>query len=189
MNKRVWITILWLLLTFGVTYLTYQTAAPDKKIFDSTSIFLLMVGGYGVILTLINHTEVIEQNNKILIEQKKDAILENTYRLIKAWDDEHLLKARQWTRDIKRRQNNLSANKLINKIEKDKDLEGSVVLVLNYIENVRMSLETERVDAKLMKQTLGNTLNNIIERFKPFAIKLDTANENDLKQCQKLLGF
>lgn len=67
-------------------------------------------------------------------------------------------------------------------------MEGSVVLVLNYIENVRMSLVVERVDAKLMKNTLGSTLNNIIERFKPFAIKLDPENEKDLKQS-KTIGF
>ena len=189
MKNRKLITVIWLILTIGITILTYLNADDNKKIFDTGSIFLLMVGGYGVILTLINHTEVIEQNNKILEEQKKDAIIENTFRLLKAWDDEHLLKAREWTREIKRDQNNLSSNELIKKIENDKALEGSVVLVLNYIENVRMSLVVERVDAKLMKNTLGNTLNNIIERFKPFAIKLDPENEKDLKQCQKLLGF
>ncbi len=189
MKNRKLITGIWLILTIGISILTYLNADDNKKIFDTGSIFLLMVGGYGVILTLINHTEVIEQNNKILEEQKNTAIVENTFRLIRAWDDEHLLKARAWTREIKRNQNNLSSNELISKIEKDKDLEASVVLVLNYIENVRMSLEVERIDAKLMKKTLGNTLNSIIERFKPFAIKLDLQNESDLKQCQKLLGF
>ena len=83
MKNRKLITVIWLILTIGISILTYLNADDNKKIFDTGSIFLLMVGGYGVILTLINHTEVIEQNNKILVEQKKDAIIENTFRLLK----------------------------------------------------------------------------------------------------------
>ena len=101
-----------------------------------------------------------------------------------------MLEARRFTRKIKTKADSLSKRELIERIEEDESLKQSVLLVLNYLEHVRFSILTDRIDNHLFYKSLGPTLTAIIDRFLPYAEsvgKLFVEDLNDLKNNLKKL--
>ncbi|WP_304675659.1 DUF4760 domain-containing protein [Neisseria bergeri] len=90
--------------------------------------------------------------------------------------------ARKWIRKAKEKKSDTSDNNLINEIKSNEDFKQSVVLVLNYLEHVRFSLETKRIDENLFIRALGETIIDIAKRFEPYAKTLSAQTEQDLKE-------
>ena len=189
MSKIKWvISILWIILTIAICWNIYTNAEEAKKINETVNIFLLMLGGFGVIFSILHNTESIIENNKQLEERKKIDKIENTYNLLKDWDDENLFQARKLTREIKDMRDKISNEDLIKKIDSDSNLRQSVILVFNYIEHVRFSIKQNRIDVNIFKESLSTTLIDIINRFEPYSKKLGEQNYKDLEECKKLLS-
>ena len=185
-NKYKWIWICFAILTLALvsgsvvfTFDAYNNASSSKGL-EAIKVFLLCLGGIGVVLS-IYFTGVN------LYIQNQSSNIENTFELISRWDDSHLLKARNWTRDIKKRKSTLSEDKLIEEIKKNPRLEQSIILVMNYLEYVRCSLLTKRIDKKLFYMTLGETLIDITVRFSPYIKECGTTCENDIKDLVSML--
>ncbi|KQQ75423.1 hypothetical protein ASF73_06320 [Xanthomonas sp. Leaf131] len=121
------------------------------------------------------------------IEEGKLKKIENTFSLLSSWDDPHLLKARNYTRVAKKNKPNISDVELVNQIEGEEELEQSVILVTNYLEHVRYSFKTGRIDTAAFKESLGATLVSLIDRFWPYYEKQPQAVCNDLKELKRLL--
>ena len=175
--------------SFGLTTMTaYATPVPENSsaMLEAAKMFFLCLGGSGVILSTYFSAASIYFSSKNIILQRKLNIIENTFELLSRWDDPHYLDARKWTRKAKEEKPNTSDNDLINKIKENEELKQSVVLVLNYLEHVRFSLETNRIDRKLFKRALGETLVDIAKRFEPYAKTLSQQNIEDLKE---LIGY
>lgn len=167
----------------SIVYTTNMTGTPldeSKAIFETIQTFLLCVGGSGVVLS----TYFTAVN---AFSQRASDKIENTFALLKDWDDPHLFEARKLTRRIKDKSEEISDKDLVNEIDSDEKLKNSVILVLNYFEHVRFSLKTKRIDEDLFKKTLGITILNIIDRFEPFTKKQITEVGEDLKELKKLL--
>ena len=189
MTKVKWIvTILWIILTIAICWNIYSNAIETKKITNTINIFLLMLGGYGVLFTVIYNTESIIKNNKQIKQKIEIDKIENTFKLIKAWDDEHLFKARKFTREIKDMRNSISNENLIKKINSDPELRQSVILVLNYIEQIRVSIKHSRINNEMFKNSLGITMVDIIDRFEPYIKTQSEQNLQDMKECKELLS-
>jgi len=189
MTKIKWIiSALWIILTIAICFSTYNTALESKKIIDAINIFLLMLGGFGVIFSIIHNTESIIENNKQIKEKIEIDKIENTFQLLKDWDDEHLFKARKLTREIKDMRDTISNQDLISKIDSDPDLRQSVILVFNYFEHVRFSIKQKRIDTKIFKESLSGTIIDIIKRFEPYSKKLGEQNNKDMEECKNLLS-
>ena len=106
--------------------------------------------------------------------------------LIQKWDDPHLFQARKYTRRLKDRKSELSDNQLISEINKDEELKQSVILVMNYMDQVRVSIRVNRVDIKLLKQSLGEVILDICRRFRPF---VKNQGEQYIKDWDELSSF
>lgn len=141
----------------------YQYSSSEKKsLLDAITIFITSLGGASIIFTIFF-------NSINDVKNRRSKKIENTFSLLTKWDDPHLLEARRFTRKIKAKADNLSKRELIERIEEDESLKQSVLLVLNYLEHVRFSIISERIDNHLFYKSLGPTLIAIIDRFLPYA--------------------
>lgn len=145
----------------GLTYYQYDTSG-NKNVLNTITMFVTSLGGASIIFTIF-----FNSINDLKNRQSKK--IENTFSLLTKWDDPHLLEARKFTRKIKAKADNLSKRELIERIEEDEPLKQSVLLVLNYLEHVRFSILTDRIDNHLFYKSLGPTLTAIIDRFLPYA--------------------
>ena len=167
----------------NIVYTTNMAGKPldeSKAILETIQTFLLCIGGSGVVLS----TYFTAVN---AFSQRASDKIENTFKLLKDWDDPHLFEARKLTRRIKDKVEEISDKDLIHEINNDEELKNSVILVLNYFEHVRFSFKTKRIDEDLFKKTLGMTILNIIDRFAPFTKKQSIEVDEDLKELKKLL--
>jgi len=189
MTKVKWgISALWVILTIVICINTYGAALEGKNISDTINIFLLMLGGFGVVFSIIHNTESIIENNIQIKEKIKIDTIENTFQLLKDWDDKHLFKARKLTREIKDMRDTISNEDLITKINADPELRQSVILVFNYFEHVRFSIKHERINTDTFKDSLSATIIDIIKRFEPYSKELSEQNYKDMEECKQLLS-
>lgn len=169
--------------TIGLVYIAYTSEPPrnSSTFIELTKTVFLCLGGLGVILPIfINATNAIEGR----ISDK----IENTFALIQKWDDPHLFSARRLTREIRDSRSSLSDNDLVKRINENDELKQSVILVFNYLEQVRFSVINNRIDVKQYKSSLGPVMMDIINRFKPYCATLDKEVVDDLKQLYELLS-
>lgn len=162
----VWINLLWILGTIALGYIAYTSAPPtgSSSLIESIKIVFLSLGGLGVVLpTYINAFNAIEgrQTQKI----------ENTFRLIEKWDDPLMFEARKFTRELKLRQHSLSANELVSEIDSNPELKQSIILVMNYFDQIRVSEETRRIDIPLFNRSLGPVMQDYCHRLRPYVEK------------------
>ena len=177
----------WIILTILTCYSTYDMAVDNKKVLETLNMFLLMLGGFGVVFSIIHQTESIIENNKQISEKIKIDIIENTFQLLKDWDNEHLFSARTLTREIKDVENSISNEELIKRIDSNPELRQSVILVFNYFEHVRFSIKQNRINIELFKESLGVAIISIIKRFEPYSKKMGQQNHADMEECKQLL--
>ncbi|TKK12362.1 DUF4760 domain-containing protein [Enterobacter cancerogenus] len=168
--------------TIGLACVAYTSVPPvgSSTVMEVIKTVFLCLGGIGVIMPLyVNATSVVEGRiiNKI----------ENTFYLIEKWDDPHLFSARKLTRDIGDKRDSICDKELIEKIKSDEELKQSVILVANYFEQVRFSLNNDRIDKIQFKSTLGTVIIKIIDRFMPYFNTLDKQHQADLIQLKELL--
>ena len=187
-KTQIWILVLWIILTLVTCYTTYAIAIDNKKILDTINIFLLMLGGYGVVFSIIHNSESIRSNNQELKEKMEYDKIENTFMLLQDWDNPHLFKARKFTRTIGDERSDISDTDLISRITSDPKLRQSVILVFNYFENVRFSIKHKRVDIHMLKSSLGTTIIDIINRFQPYAVTLSEEHRSDMEELKELLS-
>mgnify|MGYP003973700033 CR=1 FL=1 len=177
-----WINLLWILGTIALGYIAYTSTPPEQSnsLIETIKIVFLSLGGLGIILpTYLNVFNALEQ----MITQKT----ENTFRMLEKWDDPLLFKARKFTRDLKTQKPTLSDQDLIQKINNDEKLKQSVILVMNYFERIRISINAGRVDITTLKDTIGSLFEDIHRRLLPYAESLGEKNKTDWDEILNLL--
>lgn len=149
---------------------------------------LIALGGLGVVLpAYLNASQsIIETSQKEIEDRKK--IIENTVDLIQKWDDPSLLAARMFTRDLKDKKETLSDKDFCAKIQAEPKLRHSIILVFNYFDYIRISLESDRVDKEILKHSLGNMVIDIAERFTPWLKQQPKEMQADVDTLKKLLA-
>lgn len=162
----VWINILWIFGTIALGYIAFESDPPtgSTKLIEVAKIVFLSLGGLGVILP----TYISAFN---AIEARSTQVLENTFRLIEKWDDPMMFAARKFTRELKAEKSKLSDDDLVEKIENDQGLKQSIILVLNYFDQIRVSEKTGRIDAVLFNRSLGPVMQDYHHRFRPYVAK------------------
>lgn len=177
----VWINILWICGTIAVGYMAFESTPPtgSTKLIEVVKIVFLSLGGLGVILP----TYISAFN---AIEARSTQVLENTFRLIEKWDDPMMFAARKFTRQLKAEKSKLSDESLVAKIENDQDLKQSIILVLNYFDQIRVSEETGRIDAVPFNRSLGPVMEDYHHRFRPYVATLGERHLADWDEVLKL---
>lgn len=180
---------LWLVGLIGVGMTVYnhtriegenKATAPVAQVVSSV---FTVLGGLSVILTLyFSIWQSIEANDA--------KVLDNTFSLIRSWDDPALLTARKYTRELADKQNQLSPEQIIAQVNENAELRQSVIQVFNYIEIVGYSINAGRVDRKAICRMMGNALIRIYERFLPWIKDMNRVDPNYeavLKKCVESL--
>lgn len=175
------IIVLWIFGGIGVLIHISQISTDADKFLDLVKTGFLILGGLGVILpTYLNIWQSLE-SSKIIEERMEFDKLENAFRLIEKWDDNSLLKARQFTREIKELRDSISNNELIRRVNNDSELKQSVIMVFNYWEQVRVSIERGRANESLIKDALNCVFIDMYERFRPW-INTNDGYREDIKK-------
>ena len=191
MKNTKWVlAIIFIAIIFTTCYLEYSinSGQPDQ-LTETVEMALLMIGGLGIIVTLLQQSESIRQNTEQIESRLKFDKIENTFELIRAWDNPDLLQARKLTRETKKKGKNYTTTQLVKKISSNPELEHSVLMTSNYWEGVILSIENDRVDEKMLKRTFKITFCDMYKRFEPWYnhknTSIDTATKKSLKDLYK----
>ena len=137
------------------------------------------IAGFGVLIPLY----CFVKNAK---DDRDFKIIENTYALLSKWDDPHFAEARKFTRKIAKNNKDMSDKDKLDAINKNESLEHSIILVLNYIQNIKMSLDEQRIKKDIIKKHLGEVIVSIINRFDCYIKEnLSDTNKKDLNELRK----
>lgn len=146
-------------------------------------------------LTIEQSKEAVEQlkvdrvhNDNLRKQQKEKEQLEESFRLIEKWDDPHFLNAREFSRGIGDIASDLAAKNLIQKINECQKLRGSISLMLNYFDFIRLSIEHERVNADIVKKQVGPIALVTLDRFKAWTDTLSPDHIKDINAFKKLMS-
>lgn len=181
--------VLYIFGVIGVAWHTFSVAAGiagAAPSIETIKIVFIMLGGLGVILpTYLNVWQSVETAN-LLDDQVKRHRIENTIKLLEKWDDKSLFDARRFTRELGDKQDSLSPEQIRRQIIENGDLRQSVILLFNYFEFVRISIETDRVDSMIVREQLGQVFSDIYNRCQPWITTRPQQYQDDLKKLDKL---
>lgn len=182
------IVLLYVFGIVGVGWHTYGATDPSKAApsVETIKVIFIMLGGLGIILpTYLNIWQSLE-TARLLDDEARRSRIENTFSILAKWDDKSLLDARRFTRELKDQHNELSANQLKERIKSTPELRESAILLFNYFELIRISIEHDRVAQSIIKETLGPVAVDICKRFDPWVQEqLDRA---DVEKFVKLMS-
>lgn len=189
--KWVFLAIIVLLYIAGIVgagWHTYGATDPTKAApsVEAIKVIFIMLGGLGIILpTYLNIWQSLETANLLKNETYRKRI-ENTFSLLEKWDDKSLFDARKFTRELKDLHNELSANQIRERIKNTPELRQSIILLFNYFELIRISIEHDRVAPKIIIETLGQVATDICKRFDPWL--QEQPDKADVEKFLKLLA-
>lgn len=157
---------------FSVTVATIalSTEAPiADRLMSMLQMVSFCLGGYGVFIAAYSNIHQSEINNQKAEKRHKYEIDKESFSLVRAWDSDRLLKARDFSRKLREQSHNLSAAELIAEIKKDPERESSVVMLLNFCDNIRLGLEQGLLNERIIV-TLKPAMLDILDRFKPYVM-------------------
>lgn len=173
MNKKLmfWIvTVGTFLFSVAVAVIALNTDAPlADRLMKMLQMVSFCLGGYGVFVAAYSNIHQSEVNNLKAEALHQYEIDKESFRLVRAWDADRLLKARDFSRKLREQSHNLSPAELIAEIEKDPERESSVVMLLNFCDNIRLGLEQGLLNERIIV-TLRPPMLDILERFKPYVM-------------------
>jgi hypothetical protein len=174
------IVVLWISGSIGlIIHIRQSIAQPDQSL-EIIKTALLLLGGLGVVLpTYLNVWQSIENNQNVQEKIQFDKI-ENTFRIIEKWDDPALLAARGFARAIGKNIDNMGGAELLQKINSEPGLEESIILIFNYWENVRVSIKANRINEKMLQESVSAMFDQLYDTFKPWVKSRSPQSQKDL---------
>lgn len=173
MNKKMmfWIvTVGTFLFSVSVAVIALNTDAPlADRLMKMLQMVSFCLGGYGVFVAAYSNIHQSEVNNLKAETMHQYEIDKESFSLVRAWDADRLLKARDFSRKLREQSHNLSPAELIAEIKKDPERESSVVMLLNFCDNIRLGLEQGLLNERIIV-TLRPAMLDILERFKPYVM-------------------
>ncbi len=127
----VFVVILYIVGMVGVGWHTYTVTDPTKAApsVETVKIAFIMLGGLGIILpTYLNIWQSFE-TARLLEDDARRKIIENTFSLLEKWDDKALFDARKFTRELKDQKNQLSPDQIRDRITTSPELRQSAILL------------------------------------------------------------
>ncbi len=174
------IVILWLLGGAGVVIHIVMQEPDEVKSLEILKTAFIILGGLGVVMPTYLNIWMSLESSAILKERTEFEKRVRTMDLMKSWESTSLLAARDFTREIKRQRDQMSAEELLKRIDTNADLERSVVMVFNYWEQVRIALKYDLVKIELIKESQGPMYLDLRKRFDPWIIRMGGEYTRDL---------
>jgi hypothetical protein len=173
MNKKLmfWIVTLGtFLFSVAVAVIALNTEASlADRLLKMLQMVSFCLGGYGVFVAAYSNIHQSEVNNLKAETMHQYEIDKESFSLVRAWDADRLLKAQDFSRKLREQSHNLSPAELIAEIKKDPERESSVVMLLNFCDNIRLGLEQGLLNERIIV-TLRPAMLDILERFKPYVM-------------------
>jgi len=164
------IVVFYLLAVVGMGWYTYDITDASKasKAIETIKLVFIAIGGLAIIIPA--YINIFNSYTAIatIEDQRKISLIDNTFQLLQKWDDSALLEARRYTRVIKDKEKTLSHNDIIEHINSSSELRQSVILLYNYFDLIRVSIENNRIDVGVLKDAMSETIIDICSRFDPW---------------------
>ncbi len=168
--------------------LYYSNITDNIKNLEYFKLNGVLFAVYGTIITIyLNLTNTIEStrlyHEKVDYEKKK-----NSWQLIEKWDSSTIMEARDFTREIKNKANQLSPNDLIKEIEesdkdvnnKHKNLKRSLISCYNFFETLKITMDKGLADKEMLKDSFKDIFIDMYDRFKPYTSKHKMTHCNNI---------
>lgn len=180
------IVAVYLIGAIGMGWYTYDITDPQKspKAIEAIKIAFISIGGLSILIPAYLNVANARLTILNIQDQRRQMVLENTFRILERWDDSTLLAARKYTREIKDKENGLSPNDIIKHINEDAELRQSVILLYNHFDLIRVSIEMKRVDIPILKDAISATILDICKRFEPWMNTQSQIHREHVKQLQ-----
>ncbi len=180
MDKTNWlilagITTLWIIGAGGFYYKTQNL----ETLFLAINAFAVLIAVYIGALNAMKNTEYKKEE----IEFRKT---ENAFIFLERWDSDLLKQARDFTREIKKEQHNLSPQQILKQIESNQDLERSVITIFNFFQDIYLSINHKRVNNSVLKRAFAEVYPSILTRFRPWINKLQGRSPAMIEDLESL---
>lgn len=178
--KNKWI-IFWIITTAflislfllnGTTYGSYKEELVSY--FEFFKINGIMFAIYGVVISSFWSISNSLENSLVLAMRTEFDRRTNSMKLFEKWDDNLLLEARDFTRELREKRSSISDNDLLKMIkespdtDKHKNLQRSLVVCFNYFELIYVSIQKDLVDESMLKGSFSFIFKDMYTRFKPW---------------------
>jgi len=186
--------ILWTI--FTIVYVICFITVPQNstKTFEVVKFIFLSISAFGIIFSvLLSSYNSLEASKNVQDRIEFDRI-ENSFEFMHRWDSPSLKEARDYTRKIKKEKDKFSPEELLkriegpykeeNEIEKQESLKRSIITMFNYFEEIKLSIDHNRVHGEVLKKALREVYLDIFERFQPWLKKRNL--ESQLKLLEEL---
>jgi len=178
------ISFLWLALGLFASISAYKSAVAGNEIVETIKMALLMLGGLGVVIAIVYQAESLVENSKQINSKINFDKVENSFQLLKDWDNPSLLEARKFTRNIKKKREQISNEELLAEIENTNELEHSLVMTFNFWEQVYLSISNERVEKIVVQKAFSSVY---CDMYKRFEVWIEKSCSTDTKLALKSL--
>lgn len=120
----------------GMTYYFWSKPPELDAIAKTLQSLSILFVGYGVCFTIY---QFFTQKSDLATERKADKTFQQkveAFRLVEKWDSSIILKARDYSREIKKARPKISDKKLIKDIKNDLVKAASIAVLCNYAEHI-----------------------------------------------------
>ncbi len=194
LNRSRWrvlvaLTLLWV--SFTIIWASVFVVVPlgSSRGFETTKFVFLSLSAFGVLFSsLLSSFNSLEATANIQDRLAFDRV-ENAFSYMLRWDSQALADARDYTRQIGREQSQLSPEQLCSRIEgvpaeyanpDQRNLQRSVITMVNFFEEIELSIQSGRVDREVLRKAFGVTYPDIYSRFLPWIRKFTDKDQQEL---------
>lgn len=122
------------------------------------------------LLAAYNISRVTRENKESQDYNRK----EYSFKFVQSWDSPVFLKARDFSRSIKKEEQ----KEYIAKIKHNPELRSAVILLFNFADNARLGLKNKILDEKII-MNLAPTLVSILKKYEPYMKEEEWSKKTD----------
>lgn len=173
-NKWFIIVLLWLLGLVLIIWLIYIYSDSESIVENIVS----AVSAYAVSTTLMLNAYSVFQK----IEADKFNL---TMQIISKWDDEHFMKARDYTRQQQNIKEKIGNEAILKEIEEKPKLKKSIIMMMDFFETLETFLENNGLDKHIIMEHFAYMIKDILDRYDCY-LKSDSFKKNNPLGFRKL---
>ena len=164
-----------LIVLSALSYIVYfKIEEVDKQV------IYYMLQTPATLFAALNILRISSENN----DEKKHKKTVYTFEFVRSWDDDNLLKARSFSREIPAKESsNYEEEEIINKIKHTPELKAAVILLFNFADSVRLGIETEILDKDIVAN-IASALSNILKKYEPYMRTQVWENHENVKEYE-----
>ncbi len=169
------ITVLWAVGAIGF----YYGDAPARAdiVFLATNAFAALLAALVTSIAAFREAKSSAQNVRM-------GTLNNTFAYLEKWDSPLLMQARDLIRKYGSQKNQLSKKTVLDAIKQDQGIERSVITILNFFQDVKLSCDHDRVLEPILRRAFARPYVELYELFELWITEMnrrDPEEGSDLK--------